>query len=82
MKYALINKDEIKVIFAALQIGVVKDKKDQIILAQAIGIMKALKPSEPVAWLDPLCKEGDLEIACLWENDVFTKPLFALEKSE
>ena len=47
---------------------------------KALAAARELRELKPVAWLDPLCKEGDLEIACLWENDVFTKPLYALDE--
>ena len=47
---------------------------------EALAAARELRELKPVAWLDPLCKEGDLEIACLWENDVFTKPLYALDE--
>ena len=88
MKAALITEEQIKAIRDTLEFvdayfksrPAFKKMLGIAYMDKALAIVKSLKVQEPVAWLDPLCQENDRDIACHWENDVFTQPLYAGEQ--
>ena len=75
MKYALISEEQIRQLSFHVQH---LKQVDPVSFSHASLIMKSLKPSEPVAYM-----QDSIEFyASEQQTPTFNKPLFALEKSE